>query len=286
MSETRTIKAELAPTMRAPESAPASAPLWHRCEPTLLGVGGIAAVLLMWQLVPHLVTLSAGTKLFFATPSQVAGTLWSMFATGSIWKPLGVSASGFAAGLGLAIVIGLPLGILLGRSPILNAMCEPFITALNATPRLVFLPLVVLWLGLGLWSKVAIVFIGALFPILINTYEGVHNADKVLINVVRSFGAREWDIARLVVLPNALPYVIVGLRLAIGRAVLGVVVAEFFGSEAGLGVVMVQAAGRYEVDVVFAGVIVFAALSLIMTRLVHLVEDRFSRWRPQHHPSS
>ena len=113
-----------------------------------------------------------------------------------------------------------------------------------------------------------IVFIGALFPILINTYEGVRNADKVLINVVRSFGASEWDIARLVVVPNALPYIVAGLRLAIGRAVLGVVVAEFFGSEDGLGVIMVQAAGRYQVDVVFAGLIVFAALSLVMTGMV------------------
>src|SRR5262249_7022457 len=150
----------------------------------------------------------------------------------------------------------------------------------NATPRLVFLPLVVLWLGLGLWSKVVIVLIGAVFPILINTYEGVRNADKTLINVVRSFGAGEWDIARLVVVPNALPYMVAVLRLAVGRAVLGVVVAEFFGSEEGLGVIMVQAAHRYQAATVFAGLIVFSALSLVMTALVQLVEHRLSRWRP------
>src|SRR5262249_40711184 len=126
-----------------------------------------------------------------------------------------------------------------------------------------------------------IVFIGALFPILINTYEGVRNADRVLVNVVRSFGASEWDIARLGVVPNALPFIVAGLRLALGRAVLGVVVAEVFGSEAGLGVMMVQAAGHYQVDVVFAGLIVFATLSLAMTALVRLLEDRLSGWRPQ-----
>ena len=125
-------------------------------------------------------------------------------------------------------------------------------------------------------------FIGALFPILINTYEGVRNADKILINVVRSFGAKEWDVARLVVLPNSLPYVVAGLRLGIGRAVLGVVVAEFFGSEEGLGVLMVQASGRYQVDIVFAGLIVFAAMSLLMTGLLKLIEDRLTRWRPRH----
>jgi NitT/TauT family transport system permease protein len=205
-----------------------------------------------------------------------------MFATGAIWAPLGVSAIAFAVGLGIAVAVGLPIGILLGRSNTLNAMFDPFITAFNATPRLVFLPLLMLWFGIGLWSKVAIVFLGAVFPLLINTYEGVRNADKRLINVVRSFGANEWDIARLVVVPNALPFIMVGLRLAIGRAILGVVVAEFFGAQDGLGVVMVRAASSFKVDVVFAGLIVFAVLSLIMTGLVKLIEEHMSRWRPQH----
>ena len=126
-----------------------------------------------------------------------------------------------------------------------------------------------------------IVFIGALFPILINTYEGVRNSDKLLINVVRSFGAKEWDVARLVVVPNAMPYIIAGLRLSIGRAVLGVVVAEFFGSESGLGVMMVQAAGRYQVDIVFSGLIIFAVMTLAMTAAVQVLENRLGRWRPQ-----
>jgi ABC-type nitrate/sulfonate/bicarbonate transport system permease component len=255
---------------------------WQSVEPILLGAGSIAMVLLVWELLPYFVTISAGTRLFFTTPSRIAATLWSMFATGTIWTPLGVSAAAFAIGLALAVGVGLPLGVLLGRSRTLNAMLDPFITAFNATPRLVFLPLLLLWFGLGLWSKVVIVFIGALFPILINTYEGVRNSDRVLINVVRSFGAKEWDIARLVVVPNALPYIVAGLRLAIGRAVLGVVVAEFFGSEEGLGVIMVRAASSYHVDVVFAGVVVFAALSLAMTSLVKMMENRLSRWRPQH----
>ncbi len=279
MSESRTIKAALA---SSDELAAPGKSLWHRIEPAALGIGSIVALLVVWELVPRLITLSAGTKLFFTTPSQVAGTLWRLFATGEIWTPLGVSASGFGLGLLLSIVVGLPLGVLIGRSRTLNDMIDPFITAFNATPRLVFLPLVMLWLGLGLWSKVLIVFIGALFPILINTYEGVRNADKVLINVVRSFGAKEWDIARLVVVPNAMPYIIAGLRLAIGRAVLGVVVAEFFGSESGLGVMMVQAAGRYQVDVVFSGLIIFAVLSLALTAMVQILEQRLSRWRPVH----
>jgi ABC-type nitrate/sulfonate/bicarbonate transport system permease component len=281
MADTQTLQAPAVPRDRADDKAPART-LWQRIEPTALGTGSIVLLLLVWQLVPYFVPLKPGTKLFFTVPSQIAGTLWDMFATGSVWAPLGVSATAFLIGLALAVIAGLPLGILLGRSSTLSAMFDPFITAFNATPRLVFLPLLMLWFGIGLWSKVAVVFLGALFPLLINTYEGVRNADKLLINVVRSFGANEWDIARLVVVPNALPFIIVGLRLAIGRAVLGVVVSEFFGSQEGLGVVMVRAASAFQVNVVFAGLIVFAGLSLIMTGLVKLLEDRMSRWRPQH----
>jgi ABC-type nitrate/sulfonate/bicarbonate transport system permease component len=254
---------------------------WQRAQPAMLGSGTIVVLLLIWQCVPLVMPLSAGTKLFFTTPSEIARALWKMFATGTIWQPLSVSVSGFALGLALAIAAGLPLGVLLGRSRTLDAMLDPFITAFNATPRLVFLPLLLLWFGLGLWTKVAIVFMGALFPIVINTYEGVRNSDKVLINVVRSFGAREWDIARLVVVPNAMPYIVAGLRLAIGRAILGVVVAEFFGSEEGLGVVMLRAASSYHADIVFAGLIIFAVVSLVMTGLVKSMENRLSRWRPQ-----
>src|SRR5262245_40641761 len=278
MSDIEALDSGIAAADRA-DAAPARG-LWRRYEPAILGTGSIVLLLAAWEALPRLVTLSAGTKLFFTTPSRVVGTLWDMFATGAIWPPLGVSAGAFALGLGIAIVVALPLGVLLGRSATLSALLDPFITAFNATPRLVFLPLVMLWFGLGLWSKVVIVFIGALFPLLINTYEGVRNADRLLINVVRSFGADEWAIARLVIVPNALPYIVVGLRLAIGRAVLGVVVAEFFGSEDGLGVMMVQAAGRYQVDIVFSGLIVFAVLSLAMTALVQLLENRVSRWRP------
>ncbi len=283
MSETKTFPrpAPAAALAATDEAAAPGISLWQRLEPTVLGTATIAVILLAWEAIPYVVTMKAGTKMFFAPPSQVAVTLWQLFASGTIWAPLGVSAAGFGVGLGIAILVGLPLGVLIGRSETLNALFDPFITAFNATPRLVFLPLVLLWFGLGLWSKVVIVVIGAMFPLLINTYEGVRNADRVLINVVRSFGAKEWDIARLVVVPNAMPYIITGLRLAIGRAVLGVVVSEFFGSNEGVGVMMVQAASQYKVDIVFAGMIVFTVLSLVMTGLVKMLERRLGRWRPQ-----
>jgi NitT/TauT family transport system permease protein len=145
----------------------------------------------------------------------------------------------------------------------------------------VWLPLLILWFGLGIWSKVLIVFLGAVFPLLVNTYEGVRNADRVLVNVVRSFGGSSWQVARIVVLPGALPYVVAGLRLAIGRAVLGVVVGEFFGASRGLGYMIASAASSYRPDVMFAGVLVLMALSLVLTFSVQAVEARLTRWRPE-----
>src|ERR1700726_3812087 len=138
--------------------------VWRRFEPTILGTATIALLLLVWQFLPDFVPMKAGTKLFLTVPSHIAGTLWTMFATGTIWKPLGVSASAFAIGLAMAIVLGLPLGVLLGRSATLNAMIDPFITAFNATPRLVFLPLLMLCLRTGIWAQGAVVFRRALFP--------------------------------------------------------------------------------------------------------------------------
>jgi NitT/TauT family transport system permease protein len=278
MAETQALDLDLGATGLARVATPA---LRQRIESVALGTAVIVLLLIIWELLPYFVPMKQGTRLFFTVPSRIFATLWQMFASGSIWAPLAVSATAFAIGLALAIAAGLPVGILLGRSSTLNAMFDPFITAFNATPRLVFLPLLMLWLGIGVWSKIAIVFLGALFPLLINTHEGVRNADKLLINVVRSFGAKEWDVARLVVIPNSLPFIVVGLRLAIGRAILGVVVAEFFGAQDGLGVLMVRAASSFNVDVVFAGLIIFAVLSLIMTGLVKLVEERMNRWRPQ-----
>lgn len=250
-------------------------------EATLMGSGFILLVLLLWQAIPWVTTLPRGMSLFFTTPSEIVQTFFELMEKGEIQKHFYISATEFLAGLGLAIVAGLPLGIITGRSNTLNALLDPFITAFNATPRLVFLPLILLWLGIGIWSKIVIVFIGALFPLLINTYEGVRNVNQVLVNVVRSFGANEWQIMKMVVLPNSLPYIVAGLRLAIGRAILGVVVGEFFGASKGLGFMIAMAAGSYVVDVVFVGVFLFMGISLILTMAVKMIESRLTRWRPE-----
>ncbi|OGQ73398.1 MAG: hypothetical protein A3G40_06395 [Deltaproteobacteria bacterium RIFCSPLOWO2_12_FULL_57_22] len=249
-------------------------------EHQILGGGFILLLIIAWESVPHLVTLPRALSLFFTTPSKVSETFYELVVQNEFQTHFYVSAVEFLLGLGLAILAGLPLGLVMGRSSVVDAMFDPYVTALNATPRIVFLPLLILWLGLGIWSKVMVVFIGALFPLLINTYEGVKNVDRVLVNVVRSFGANEWQVMKMVVLPNSLPYVVAGLRLAIGRAILGVVVGEFYGATKGLGSLMAKAASAYQVDVVFVGAAIFMGISLIFTLTVKRIEANLSRWRP------
>jgi ABC-type nitrate/sulfonate/bicarbonate transport system permease component len=250
-------------------------------ESFILGTGFIMVLLAVWESVPLWTTLPKGMALFFTTPSKIAVAFYELLLNGEIEKHFYVSAVAFLAGLGLSIIVGLPLGLIIGRSPTLEAWLDPYITAFNATPRIVLLPLLILWFGIGIWSKIMIVFAGAVFPLLINTYAGVKNVNRVLVNVVRSFGASEWQLMKIVVLPNSVPYIIAGLRLAIGRAILGVVVGEFFGSSQGLGYMIASAATNYKVDVVFVGVAIFMALSVILTLAVKQLESHLASWRPE-----
>lgn len=250
-------------------------------ESLILGSGFIVLLLAAWESIPYWYLLPKGMALFFTTPSKIAVAFYELLLNGTLETHFYVSAIAFLAGLGLSIAVGLPLGLIMGRSATLENLLDPYITAANATPRIVFLPLLILWFGIGIWSKILIVFIGAVFPLLINTYVGVKNVNRVLVNVVRSFGANEWQLMKIVVLPNSVPYIIAGLRLAIGRAILGVVVGEFFGSSQGLGYMIASAATNYKVDVVFVGVAIFMALSVVLTLAVKQLESRLASWRPE-----
>jgi NitT/TauT family transport system permease protein len=250
-------------------------------ESLIFGTGFIILLLVLWESIPLWYTLPRGMALFFTTPSRIVASFYELLLDGTIEKHFYVSAIAFLAGLGLSIIVGLPLGLLMGRSATLEQLLDPYVTAANATPRIVFLPLLILWFGIGIWSKILIVFVGALFPLLINTYVGVKNVNRVLVNVVRSFGANEWQVMKIVVLPNSVPYIIAGLRLAIGRAILGVVVGEFFGSSHGLGYMIASAATNYKVDVVFVGVAIFMAMSVLLTLAIKQLESRLASWRPE-----
>jgi len=250
---------------------------WQRNENWLLGTLSMLVFLALWELV-----VSAGlvNPLFTSSPSRIVVAAIEMFADESFYAHLEVSATEFFSGFALAIVIGVPLGILMGWYSRVNAILEPFVSALYATPRIALLPLVVIWFGIGIASKVAIVFLGAIFPILVNMITGVRTVEADFVKVARSFGATDRQMFLTVVLPSAVPMLLTGLRLGLGHALVGIVVGEMYGATQGLGYLIAVAGARFQTDRVMVGIILIAALGVALTELLRAIERRFERWRP------
>jgi len=177
--------------------------------------------------------------------------------------------------------VAIPFGILVGWYKRMSYVFDPFINAMNATPRVALLPLVIIWLGIGILSKVGIIFLGAVFSILINTRDGVKTTPLSLLNAARSFGASEWMVFKTVVVPSTIPFILTGLRLAVGRALVGVLVGELYAATAGIGFMITVAGATFQTDKVFVGVGIFALNGMIGMELLTKVERRFDRWRPQ-----
>ncbi len=252
---------------------------WQRNENWLLGSISMLIFLGIWELA---VRLGLVNPLFTSSPSRIAIAAVEMFADGSIYGHLRVSGSEFLLGFSLAVVIGVPLGILMGWYSRLNAVLEPFVSALYATPRIALLPLVVIWFGIGLGSKVAIVFLGAVFPILVNTITGVRTINADFVRVARSFSASDRQMFMTVALPSSVPMLLTGLRLGLGHALVGIVVGEMYGATQGLGFLIAVAGARFQTDKVMVGIILIAALGVAMTELLRAIERRFEVWRPDH----
>jgi ABC-type nitrate/sulfonate/bicarbonate transport system permease component len=171
------------------------------------------------------------------------------------------------------------MGLAMGRSVAIRSTLEPFTTALNASPQVAFLPLLIIWLGIGFSSKVALVFLGSFIIVLINTETGVAHVDPRLIETARSFTAGERQILVKIVLPSALPFIIAGMRLAIGRALVMVVVAEIYASNKGLGYLIFQAGGMYDTAQVFVGVAILAGAGVAFNAALRALERRLAPWR-------
>lgn len=249
----------------------------QRNENWLLGSLSMLAFLALWEIV---VRLGLVNPLFTSSPSRIVAAAIEMFADESFYGHLEVSAEEFFSGFALAIVIGVPLGILMGWYSRVNAILEPFVSALYATPRIALLPLVVIWFGIGIASKIAIVFLGAIFPILVNTITGVRTIEADFVKVARSFGASDRQMFLTVVLPSAVPMLLTGLRLGLGHALVGIVVGEMYGATQGLGYLIAVAGARFQTDRVMVGIILIAGLGVALTELLRAIERRFERWRP------
>jgi ABC-type nitrate/sulfonate/bicarbonate transport system permease component len=252
---------------------------WARNEKGLLGTISIVLFLAFWETS---VLLQWVNPLFTSSPSRIVRAAAEMFADGSIWYDLQVSGLEFLVGYGMAVVIGVPLGILMGWYSRLNAVLEPFVSALYATPRIALLPLVMIWFGIGIMSKIAIVFLGAIFPILVNTITGVRTIDADFVKVARSFGATDRQLFLTVALPSSVPMLLTGLRLGLGHALVGIVVGEMYGATHGLGFLIAVSGARFQTDKVMVGIILIATVGILLAELLRQIERRFERWRPNY----
>src|SRR5438128_1965887 len=265
-------------TRAAAEAKPAPPKsAWARNENALIGTAAMLVFLAFWEMS---VALAWVNPLFTSSPSRILRAGYDMFADGSIYEHIQVSAFEFFVGYGAAIIIGVPLGILMGWYSRVNAVLDPFVSALYATPRIALLPLLMIWFGIGLMSKVAIVFLGAVFPILVNTITGVRTINADFVKVSRSFGANDRQIFLTVALPSSVPLLLTGLRLGLGHALVGIVVGEMYGATHGLGFLIATSGARFQTDKLMVGIILIAAAGVALTELLRLIERRFERWRP------
>ena len=253
----------------------------------ILGTLSVLLFLLLWEFVGGSLSVYDPipalriNPLFVSAPSLVWKAAVELAGTADFWNDLRVSGIEFFWGYVLSVVVAIPFGILTGWHKTIAYIFDPFINAMNATPRVALLPLVIIWLGIGILSKVGIIFLGAVFPLIINTRDGVKTTPANLLTAARSFGASEWQIFRSVVLPSTIPFILTGLRLAVGRALIGVLVGELYAATAGIGFMITVAGATFQTDKVFVGVLIFAISGMVLTSLIDRLEHRFDKWRPK-----
>ena len=253
-------------------AAPARAAIWDR--EAVYRYGFVALILLVWELVGPTIN-----PIFFTYPSKIAVAFYQAIASGELFYYTLQSLEVLFYGLGFAILLGIPLGVAMARSKRLDWALDLPINAFNATPLAALVPILVLWFGIYLQAKVIIVFLFSVFSIIINTYQGVRECDKGLLEVARSFRANERAMWQDVLLPFALPYIAAGIRLAIGRGLVGMIIAEFYTTITGLGFMITKYANVFEMDKTFVPVVLLMMLGVTMTTGLKWVERWIAPWR-------
>jgi len=253
---------------------------------TVRTVRGAAIV----RYLPFWLSLAAGAALWeiagresspaFLVPlSTTLVRLWQMLIGGTLIAQTLDSAGLFLTGLLLSVLVGVPAGLLLARTPTLRTALEPYIMILYATPMVALIPFILSLMGFGFVPKVLVVFLFGVFPILYNTIEGGRSVKPEMIEVARSFRSGEWALWRDVLLPHTLPFAMTGIRLAIGRCLVGMVAAEFLLSSNGLGQLIMSASQNFDTGGVFAAIFIICLIGLALMRLGLLLENRFAQWR-------
>lgn len=218
---------------------------------------------------------------FGSYPSAIAVAFWQLVVSGELGSALVQSLEPFAVGFGLAILIGVPLGLVVGQFRLVEAVLGIYITAGYALPLIALVPLLMLWLGLGFGVKVAVVLLMSIFPICINTWLGVRAVPRSLVDVGRALVASNATILRRIVLPATLPYIMAGIRLAVGRAVVAMIVAEFFTAISGLGAIIINSANNFDTAKMFVPVVILMVLATGLTALIGAIERRVAPWQAE-----
>ena len=241
-------------------------------------VGLLVAILLAWHLAAN---GSDTVAFFFGKPVEVAQRLWRWFVTDAdIYKHLWVTLLETLLAFVIGTLAGLGVGLWLALSPFASAVLDPYLKAANAMPRVILAPIFAMWFGLGIWSKVALAVTLVFFIVFFNVYQGVREVSPVVLANARMLGANARQLMRHVYVPSAMSWVFSSLHTSVGLAFVGAVVGEYLGSASGVGYLILQAEGSFDVDTVVAGIVLLTALALVLDGLVGVAERRLMKWQP------
>lgn len=249
---------------------------WQKTYPNWVSIVSILCLLAIWELICQSGVVSS---LFLPAPSAIISALLQMIADGEIGVSLAASLYRILAGFFIGSLVGLAVGLVTGTSALMDKIGTPIVNALYPIPKIALLPLFILWLGIGELSKVTIIALGVFFPVAMNTYSGVKNVDTLLLKVAASFNASWWMTMKSVVLPNALPMIFAGLRLAAGTSLLLLVAAEMIAAQVGIGALILHYGDLMITDRLMAGVIVLSLLGLVFNLILQFVERKAIPWK-------
>jgi ABC-type nitrate/sulfonate/bicarbonate transport system permease component len=239
-------------------------------------VAALCVFLVFWEIFGRQIN-----PIFGSYPSAIFAAFVDLVRNGKLGAALIQSLQPFVVGYIIAIVIGVPLGLVIGRFAVAEAALGIFVTGGYAMPLVALVPLLILWFGLGFAVKAAVIFLMSIFPIVINTWLGVKSVPKALIDVGKSLVASDAVILRRIVLPATLPYIMAGIRLAVGRAVVGMVIAEFFTEISGLGGIIINSANNFDTATMFVPIIVLMVLAVGLNSLIGWLERRIAPWQAE-----
>lgn len=243
----------------------------------LLSVSTVVLFFIGWEAVSRYEWVD---PLFISSPIAIIQASVVMMQEPKFWSNLGVSGYEFGIGFLLAMLIGIPMGVLSGWNKTFNAIVNPFISGLYVTPKVTLLPVIIIAFGIGPMSKIVIVFLMAFFPIVMSAQKAMNTLDQDLIKAARTFTASEWQIFKTIALPSTVPFLLTGIRLGIGQGLIGVVVGELFASSAGIGFQLTTDGQNLMTDRMFVGVLVITLTGILLTGILGMLERHFSSWQP------